>query len=353
MTFRVFRPVACRMGGLCAAVIAAAPMVSAGPSQADDAGDGAFPVSLENCGRMITIDAPPERAVSIGQGSTEIMLTLGLAESLVGTAVWVGELPEDLARKAEDIPRLADDDPSFESVIKSEPDLVAAQFEWHVGGAGAVATPEQFADFDIPVYVSPADCADKDNTTGGDGVRLEPFTMDLIYQEIVDIATIFGVSERGADLVDSLQDRKADAIARVQDVLEDDVSAVFWFSSPEMSGEAFVAGRNGAPAWIMDRLGVTNIVTTNEEWPLVGWETIAGEDPEVIVIADMDRRRYPADGTEAKRRFLTEDPVASMLQAVRHDRIIAMDAQAMNPTLRTVDGLEVLANGLRRFELEP
>ncbi|MEU7731822.1 ABC transporter substrate-binding protein, partial [Streptomyces griseus] len=47
-----------------------------------------FPVTLENCGRTVTVKAPPERAVSVDQGSTEILLSLGLADRLAATATW-------------------------------------------------------------------------------------------------------------------------------------------------------------------------------------------------------------------------------------------------------------------------
>ena len=62
---------------------------------------------------------------------------------------------------------------------------------------------------------------------------------------------------------------------------------------------------------IENRLGLRNVVTSDEEWPTVGWETIARADPSVLVIARMDRRRFPADDVEAKLRFLKSDPVTS------------------------------------------
>jgi len=43
-----------------------------------------YPLILENCGATITIAAAPQRAVGIGQNSSEIMLLLGLADRMVG-----------------------------------------------------------------------------------------------------------------------------------------------------------------------------------------------------------------------------------------------------------------------------
>lgn len=102
---------------------------------------------------------------------------------------------------------------------------------------------------------------------------------------------------------------------------------------------------------MMKALDARNVVTTEEEWPLVGWETISQANPAVIVIATMDRRRYAADDPKVKLDFLQNDPVTSEMDAVRNKRFVMMDAQSMNPTIRTIDGIEVLANGIRSFGL--
>ncbi|MEK1925604.1 MAG: ABC transporter substrate-binding protein, partial [Rhizobium giardinii] len=49
--------------------------------------------------------------------------------------------------------------------------------------------------------------------------------------------------------------------------------------------------------------------------------------------------------------FLQKDPVTSQLDAVRNKRFIQMDAQSMNPTIRTIDGIETLAQGIKAFGL--
>jgi iron complex transport system substrate-binding protein len=37
----------------------------------------------------------------------------------------------------------------------------------------------------------------------------------------------------------------------------------------------------------------------------------------------------------------------SQMQAAQQHRFVVMDAQSMNPTIRTIDGIEVLANRIR------
>ncbi|GAK68625.1 putative iron ABC transporter substrate-binding protein [Agrobacterium rubi TR3 = NBRC 13261] len=333
---------------LCAATFAVATIGASIPSA--QAAETTYPLTIQNCGRDVTFTHAPERTVSIGQSTTEILYMLGLADKVVGTAVWIGPVIKGYEEANAKIDRLADNDPSFESVLAKKPDLVTAQFQWHVGPEGVVAKPEQFEELKIPVYISPADCTGKDNSSGGDGVRHSVFTMDLIYQEVTDLAKIFNVQDKGEKLVADLKAREEVARKKIASV-DGKLSAVFWFSSAELDIDPYVAGKNGAPGYIMSALGIKNVIDSDEEWPTVGWETIAKSQPTLIVAGKMDRKRYPADDIVVKEKFLKEDPVASLMPAVKQGHVVVMDAQAMNPTIRTIEGIEVLADAVVQLGL--
>lgn len=326
----------CLAAGLSAGLLSAASAFAASTS---------YPLTLQNCGHAVTFNKAPQRAVALGQNSAEILYMLGLGERVVGTAVWVGPVLKPYEEVNAKVPRLADNDPSFERVIATRPDLVAVQYQWHVGPKGTVGTVAQFQDLGVPVYTSPADCTGKDNSGGGDGVRVEAFSMDLVYQEIRELAAIFDVQDRGEAVVADLKAREAAARAKVA-AAGQGLSAVFWFSSAKLATDPFVAGRNGAPGYIMRALGIRNVIDSDEEWPTVGWETIARANPTLIVAASMDRRRFPADDIAVKRDFLKTDPVTSLMPAVREGHVVELDAQTMNPTVRTIDGIEALADGI-------
>ncbi|MBB3950515.1 ABC transporter substrate-binding protein [Aureimonas jatrophae] len=327
--------------GLLAAVLSSGAAFAA-PTQ--------YPLEMENCGRTLRFEKAPARAVSIGQSTTEILYLLGVADRVAGTALWFSPVLPGFEEANAKVKRLADNDPSFESVVAERPDLVTTQFEWQIGPQGVVATPEQFAELGIPVYTSPADCRGKDNSRGGDGIRTARFTMDLVYQEVVDLARIFDVEDKGAAVVADLKARETAAKAKIAG-LKEGTSAVFWFSSAEGDIDPYVAGQSGAPGYVMSLLGVRNVIDSQEEWPTVGWETIARANPTVIVAGRMDRRRFPADDIAVKLEFLRTDPVASLMPAVKDGRVVEMDAQAMNPTIRTIDGIERLADALAKAGL--
>lgn len=310
-----------------------------------------YPLTIDNCAQAVTFDAAPASAVSIGQAATEVLYALGLGGQVAGTGVWFNDVLPEYKSINDKVERLADNDPSFEAIVGKRPGLVAIEYEWHIGPEGIIATREQFHELKIPTYVLPTDCVGKDNTQGVDGTRTEQFSTAALYKGIDELAQIFDVAEQGKSLVSSLQARETAAIEKAADVEAKDVSAVFWYSSADMDIDPYVAGQKGAPGYMMKQLGIRNVVESNEEWPTVGWETIARADPSIIVIARMDRRRFPADDYEKKLEFLRNDPVAKEMTAVKEDRIVIMNASAMSATIRLIGGLESLTAAMEKIDL--
>lgn len=310
-----------------------------------------YPLTVENCGSSLTFQHAPTRTVTIGQAGTEMLYAMGLSDKVVGTSLWFNNVLAKYKAQDDKIERLADNEPSFESVIGKRPELVAVELEWMVGPQGAVGTREQFHELKIPTYLLPSDCEAKDNLVGADGTRLAPFRIDSIYKSVSQLAQIFDVQERGQQLNDQLKASLAQSIATAQGKQLKDASALVWFSSAQMDIEPFVAGHKGVPDFMLSTLGVRNVVQSDEEWPTVGWETIAKANPTFLVIARMDRRRFPADDYEKKLAFLRSDPVTRNMDAVKHNRIIILDAMAMQASLRMFDGIEQLATAINGYDL--
>ncbi|MFD6347531.1 ABC transporter substrate-binding protein [Streptomyces roseolus] len=318
---------------------------SPGPSGAKGADTAGHPVRLDNCGQRVEVAAAPRRAVALDQGSAEILLSLGLADRMAGTATWTDPVLKGLEKANASVPRLAERYPSFEKVLDAEPDFVSASFLYTLG-KGGVAPREQFTKLGVPTYLSPADCVGKDNGGDGDGVRTEPLTMDAVYGEVRDLARIFGVPERGEKLVGELRARVEKAKAGAD---FGGASVLYWFSD---SQGPYMAGCCGAPGIMSGTLGVKNVFDdTKEEWPQINWETVVDRDPDVLVIADLTRKAQSAESAAKKIEFLESHPVTRNMTAVRKKRYVILSGQAMNPTIRTVEGIEQLAAALRTHGL--
>jgi len=305
-----------------------------------------YPLTIENCGHELTFPERPDNVVSIGQATTEVLYALGQADRMAGTSLWFNAVLPQFEDENAGVERISDNMPSFEAVVAMRPGFVPTMFEWMIGEQGAVGTRDQFSDLGIPAYVMPTDCEGKDNLVGADGTRLAPFDIQTLWDSIDQIAQVMDAQNQGEALIADLKARETAVVERAATMDLPDASAAVWFSSADLELDPYMAGAMGIPAWMLERLGLRNVVTSDEEWPTVGWETIARADPSVIVIARMDRRRFPADDFEEKLRFLKSDPVTSQMSAVKQGRIVILDAEAMHSSIRLIDGLEVLAEGM-------
>ncbi|WP_299039254.1 ABC transporter substrate-binding protein [uncultured Pseudokineococcus sp.] len=347
------RPAVARTAAAAAALLLAGALSACGASEpvetatagtGDGEGATSYPLVVDNCGREVVVEAAPERVVSLDQGSTEILLSLGLADRLVGTASWTDPVLPELAAAEEGVPRLSDDAPSYEAVLGADPDLVTASFGRHFRQGGVVER-ERLEETGIGSYLSPTDCED-DLVVNGGGTRTRPLEVDALYREIRELAAVFDVPSRGEELVARLEARAEAATARIADR---DVSLAFWFADTRTP---YVAGGLGSAQLLATTAGAENVFADlDDDWPAVGWETVVDRDPDVLVLGDLQRDRFPGDLLADKEAFLAADPLTRTLDAVQEERYIALHGAEMNPSIRFADGLEKIADGLERLEV--
>lgn len=309
-----------------------------------------YPQSIENCGYTQTFTKAPERVVALGQNTVEILLLLGLQDKIAASAFWPTKVLPELAEKNAKIKLLTVEIPTLESVLAQNPDFVPAQLPLLLGPESKVAKREDLATVGVNSYVSPGMCATKKGVGDMYGSRQKLWDMTFLYQEIADFAEIFNVEARGQAVIADFKKREADLRAEFGKNKKD-LSFVFWFSSASPSADAYVGGKNGASGFIANVLGGHNAITSETEWPTVGWESIIAANPDVIVVSSLDRNRWVLDNAEEKIKFLKSDPAVSQLDAVKKGHIVVMDGQAMNPTIRTIYGAEQVGEQLRKMGL--
>lgn len=304
-------------------------------SATDSTGEGAtqYPLTVSDCGRDVRFEAPPTRVVSLDQDSTEILLSLGLQDRLVGTASWTDPVLDSLADANASVPRLADNAPSYEVVLGADPDFVTASFGRHFA-QGGVATRDRFAETGVATYLSPTDC-DGDVSVNAGGTRTTALTVDTLYGEIRDLARIFDVADRGEALVASLQQRAAAATAGAD---TGGRTVAFWFADTKTP---FMAGGYSNAGMLASLTGMTNVFgDRTDDWTAIGWESVVAADPDVLVLGDLERDRFPGDRLDDKIAFLESDPLTRTMTAVRNKSYIALHGAELNPSIRFVDALE-------------
>ena len=298
--------------------------------------DSSFPVTIKNCGRTTTYDAPPQRAVTMNQAATEIMLALGLADQMVGTAYLDDAILPQYESAYASIPILSDNYPSQEVLFGVEPDFIYGAYGSAFNDEAAGSRAE-LAELGISSYLSVASCEEA-------GLRPHAVTFATLFDEITTIGRIFGVAERAASLVDEMQATLDEVAATIGE--ETEPLRVFWYDS---GADAPLAGACcGAPAMLMDAVGAKNLFADIPgTWATVTWEEVVAREPEVIVLADAawSTAREKAD-------LLRNDPSFASIPAVQAGRFVIIPFGATTLSVRNVEGAVTLAQGLypEKFE---
>ncbi|MER9761699.1 ABC transporter substrate-binding protein [Mesorhizobium sp. M0138] len=309
-----------------------------------------YPLTLQNCGVALTFNKAPQRVVALGQNTAEILLLLGLDHRMVGTAFWPTKVLPELEEANSKVKLLSVEQPSLESILAQNPDFIAAQLPILLGPDSKVVKREDLDRLGIPGYLSLGICATKLDTKDAYGSRATLWNMEYVYQEIDELSQIFDVADRGQELIARFKAREVALRERVG-TNSPDLSYLFWFSSPSPADDAYLGGKNGASGFIAHLLGGHNAIDTATEWPRVSWEGIIASNPDIIVVAAVDRNRWDLDNAETKIEFLKNDPAVSQLEAVKRGHIVVMQGAAMNPTIRTIYGAEEVADKLKELGL--
>lgn len=281
-----------------------------------------FPLTIENCGVEVTIDAAPERVVTIKSTSTEMMLALGVGDRIVGTAFQDGPVPEQWAEAASAIPVLAPKLPNEETVLAATPDLVYAGWE-SAFAADAAGEREELASLGVASYVQPAACQSADQPAQLD--------FDEVFREILEAGDIFGVPERAAELVAEQREELAGIEAA-----EGSPTALWWSSGTDTP---YVGAGKGAPQLLLETAGLANIAgDVDSTWAPLGWEAIIAADPDVIVLIDSDW-----NSAEKKKTYLASNPATAAMTAVQQQRYIVIPFAASEAGVRSVEAARSIA----------
>ncbi|MBX0299057.1 putative F420-0 ABC transporter substrate-binding protein [Cryobacterium sp. 1639] len=301
---------------------APAPTASAG-------GSNAFPVSFENCDTTITLEAAPERIVTIKSNTTELLLALGLGERIVGSAFLDGPLPASLA--GADLTVISDFVPGQEAVLALNPDFVYGGWESNFSAEG-VGERSALADLGIGSYVSPAACK-------GDAMP-DPLTFDTVFAEIDEAGAVFGVP----DAADALVAEQEAELAGLEPATGE--TTALWYSSG--TDTPYVGAGIGSPQMIMDAAGLTNIFAdVQDTWTSVGWESVVEANPSVIVLVDATWNT-----ADSKIANLKANAATAGLDAVLNDRYIVVPFAATEAGIRNVEAAGSIIDQLAALEAE-
>ncbi len=265
---------------------------------------GEFPVTIESSnGDSLTLDAPPERIVSLSAGHSEILFAIGAGEQVIAVDNF-SDYPAEA--NAIDL-RLDSFEPSAEAIANLDPDLVVLSF-----------APEGFLD-QLDALGVPAWLDELNSAT----------SVEAIFESIETLGRSTGHVEQAEALVDDLQgrvDAVTEAVAGVEEgprVYHEIDETLYAIGPDSFTGDLFV------------KLKADNIVDEGPSTQL-SQEAIIAANPQVIILSDAEFGQTP--------EVVSARPGWGAIEAVNQQRVYAIDDDLVSrPGPRLVDGLEALA----------
>lgn len=287
-------------------------------------------VELENMGEKLSFPDAPKRAVTLNQHATEVMLALGLEESMVGTAYLDDSILPEYKEKYDKIQVLADKYPSKEVFLSVSPDFAYAGWK-SAFGEKALGSPADLAGQGVLTYVQES------------SNKAAP-TLEDVYQDILNIGRIFRVEDRAEAVVNDMRKKLEDIQAQIGNVSEP--LNVFVFDSGE--DKAFTAANTYLTSLIA-KVGGKNIFDDIDKgWAEVSWEEVVSRDPDVIVIVD-----YGDTTAEQKQELLLNKAPLADVKAIKNKRFIVLPLSAAAEGIRAPIALQTLAAGLYPDKVQP
>ncbi|PZM62661.1 ABC transporter substrate-binding protein [Paenibacillus dendritiformis] len=287
-------------------------------------------VELENMGEKLSFPDAPKRAVTLNQHATEVMLALGLEESMVGTAYLDDSILPEYKEKYDKIQVLADKYPSKEVFLSVSPDFAYAGWK-SAFGEKALGSREDLAGQGVLTYVQESSS------------KAAP-TLEDVYQDILNIGRIFRVEDRAEAVVNDMRKKLEDIQAQIGSVSEP--LNVFVYDSGE--DKAFTAANTYLTSLIA-KVGGKNIFDDIDKgWAEVSWEEVVSRDPDVIVIVD-----YGDTTAEQKQELLLNKAPLADVKAIKNKRFIVLPLSAAAEGIRAPIALQTLAAGLYPDKVQP
>lgn len=264
----------------------------------------AYPLTItDDAGRQVTVDAEPQRIVSLAPANTEILFAVGAGERVVGVTSH-----DDHPPQVAGIEKVGDfAGPNIEAVAAQNPDVIF------------VTTGVQ------------NDVITKLEEIGGTVIAIDPQNLDSLYADIQEIAAVVNRPAEGEKVV-------ADMKAVVEDVRSRVAGAAPVSVFVEIAqNPLFTAGAGTFMDELVGLAGGVNVVKA-EGWVPYSAEEVVKADP-AVYLATMGSMSDPSE--------LEKRPGFSELSAVKAGRVAVLDDNLVSrPGPRVVEGLRSIAAAL-------
>ncbi|MFP7296523.1 ABC transporter substrate-binding protein [Neobacillus niacini] len=271
----------------------------------------AFPVTIKDAlDNEVTIEAKPEKIVSLIPSNTEIAFALGMGEQIVGVSDF-DNYPEEAATKE----KIGGMEINIEKIISLQPNLVLA----HASAMNGTEGLQQLRDAGLTVLV----INDAQN-------------FEQVYDSIAMIGKAAGENKKAEELIKSMQDKLAEIKVKAGEIKEK--KKVFVEVSP--APEVFTTGKNTFMDEMITLINAENTANDQEGWIKIDQEVMIERNPDVIITT------Y-GNYTENAVEQVIERQGWENVNAIKNKQVIDVDSDSVTRSgPRIVEGVEELAKAV-------
>jgi iron complex transport system substrate-binding protein len=263
---------------------------------------------IDQLGRTIALDKPPQRIISLAPSNTEILYALGLADRVIAVTDYC-----NYPLEAEEKPTIGGfSTPNIEEIVAFSPDLILAtsihetKIIPQLEGKGLIV------------------------------LALNPKTIDAVLEAILLTGKVAGVEKNAIELVDSMRQRIKAVTDRVAGLtLEQKLRTFYivWHDPLKTAGSGTLQDE------LIQKAGGTNIAHGLTDYANISLEVVVRDNPEVI-IAGVGH----GSGQDQTFQYALAEPRFRDADARRNSRIYAIDSDlSSRPGPRIIEGLEQFA----------
>lgn len=287
---------------------------------------GTYPVTVEDCGSEVTIDAEPKRILTVGTAAVEMLDAAGASDRITArTGEFGAPLPTTLKNPPSDDLITNPSDPTTEEILAAEPDLV-------LGYGLFNADIDQLHQAGVTVLTVQGECGHDSTSQSGADV-----TLTTVAEDLRRLGTVLSTSSTADPAAVKLDERIAQA---KQDTTSGTAAWVYYFSSEDPLS---AYGGQGLASSSLRDAGLTNVYASEmDAYLTISVESLLEKQPDWIIVS---HGLYGESEEEARQKFLASPGVGS-LTAVSQNRIVMLPAGASAPSPSGVAGLERLVEAI-------
>ncbi len=302
----------------------------AGSTGASTTGD--FPMTVENCGRSVTIEEEPSRIVTSNTAPVHYVAAVGGLDKIVAVAGLPGDpvFDEATAAKIDNVPVLGGSEGtlSTEAILGTNADLVIGT--QNNGGL----TFEQLQTVGIPLLVTTGYCSVGGDTDGTNG--REDFAD--IQNDILLYGGLFGTEDQAKQSVANIQSRLAEVKNNLKPATTEPTAAALF-----LSGDTLAAyGNQSMSHTQFGLLGLRNMFAeVDNRYFEPTLEEIVNSDPDFIEVLTYPEPGQPAPTLEDLKAF----PGMTNVTAIKNGDVVFLPFAYSEDSPVAVEGLQRLADG--------